>query len=81
MKQTVIISPFKGCNLEIKGLFHKAEPEVGMAAYFEIDEIIPLEKDTFGLLEWVNSNKYYLEEIKRMCIEQMENEEPDYEKD
>ena len=81
MKHTLIVSPFKGCNLEIIGNYYEEDNSVGIPDYFEIEKIVPCEEDVYDLLEWVSANKGYMSILEELCIEQVKNYEPDYEKD
>lgn len=84
MKQTVIISPFKGCNLEIKGWYTPPEKEIryypdgsghpGSPSEFEIESIESLESDLFDIFEWISSKKDYLEDLQELCIKQIEEQ-------
>lgn len=80
MKHTLIISPFKGCNLEIKGVYSKAEPDVNYPETFEIDTIENYEKDITQLLIWCEGRDI-LAELEELCLDQIRNYEPDYEKE
>lgn len=79
MKQSAIINLGKDINIEVIGVYHRAEPEVGYPATFDIDSIESLEKDLYYLLDWVSSNKNYLEIIESKCIEDIEAYENDFE--
>jgi len=81
MKHTLIVSPFKGCNLEITGIYNERDDSVGIPDYFEIDKIVPCEEDIYDLLEWVSANKGYMSILEELCIEQVRNDKPDYEED
>jgi len=72
--QEVIIKPFTGCYLIVRGIYTKGEEDVNFAPQFEIESIKSTSDDLYYLLEWVaNNQKHYLDIIEELCIEQIEN--------
>ena len=71
--QEVIISPFEGCKLVIKGEYTKGEEEINFPSQFEIDSIDLLKGELWDFTEWVTSTnvdyKFILEE---MCLQDIE---------
>lgn len=73
--QEVLISPFEGCSLIIRGDYLVAEPEIGYPAQFIIDSIESIEKDLLELLEWATgTNVDYLRYIEELVIQKLEEE-------
>lgn len=67
----------EGCNLRIKGYYSKEEPEVGYPASFEIAEVYCPE-DISNLIDWASAGNGF-RELEEKVLEQIENDEPDYE--
>ena len=65
------------CNLEVIGYYSRAEPDVGLSASFEISEIY-CDEDISSLIDWASHGNGF-REIEEKIIEQIENNEPDYE--
>lgn len=80
MMYTLIVSPFKGCNLEIKGEYSKAEKQTyehpGCPEIFEIDTIESCEKDITELLIWCQGRDV-LAELEELCLKQVGNADND----
>lgn len=65
------------CNLRIKGYYSKGEPGIGLQSSFEIAEVYCPE-DISNLIDWASAGNGF-RELEEKVLEQIENDEPDYE--
>jgi hypothetical protein len=78
MVQTVEIV-IEGAVLEVRGIYNKAEPDVGFKASFEIGAIYCKYRDDISnLIDWASSGNGF-KEIEEKILEKLVDYEPDYE--
>lgn len=71
----IIILITKGLELRVNGRYTEAEPNVGLHASFEIQDIYPCEAQVFNLIEWCDSQKgNALGKILELCEEKLKNQ-------